>query len=166
MTIALLLGRFQPIHNGHLAIIKKILEEHSFVKIALGSAQYSGMKDNPFSALERTQMIRLSLENEGITSFDIFPVPDIHDELAYPEHVLKIVGKVDALYAVDNKNTADIFSGVIPEIIKMKRIDGIKSREIREYMKHGDNYWKKLVPKKVASYLEAIDAVERIKEAD
>ncbi|MBT6040585.1 adenylyltransferase/cytidyltransferase family protein, partial [Candidatus Woesearchaeota archaeon] len=29
MTTALFIGRFQPFHNGHLAVIKQIIEKHS-----------------------------------------------------------------------------------------------------------------------------------------
>ncbi len=165
MTIALFLGRFQPLHKGHLYVIKKILEEHSFVKIAVGSSQYFNMSDNPFSSLERTEMIRFVLEKEGITKFDIFLVPDIHDDLAYVDHLIKIVGKVDTVYAIDNKNTKELFSDEGYEVVTMKRYQDISSEKIRELMMHNDDSWKELVPELIVDYMDSVDGVEKVREA-
>ena len=37
----LLIGRMQPVHNGHIEIIKQILEEVDEIIIGIGSAQLS-----------------------------------------------------------------------------------------------------------------------------
>ncbi|HDH28034.1 MAG TPA: nicotinamide-nucleotide adenylyltransferase, partial [Euryarchaeota archaeon] len=50
---ALLIGRFQPFHKGHLAVIKKILSEADELIIVVGSSQHRGAVENPFSADER-----------------------------------------------------------------------------------------------------------------
>lgn len=55
---ALFVGRFQPFHNGHLAVINQLLERHNEVIIAIGSAEESISSDNPMTAGERVEMIR------------------------------------------------------------------------------------------------------------
>ena len=55
---ALLIGRFQPFHKGHLAVIKKILGEADELIIVVGSSQHRDVVENPFSAEERVEMIR------------------------------------------------------------------------------------------------------------
>ncbi len=54
----LLIGRFQPFHKGHEKIISYLLRRYSNVTIVIGSAQEKRTKENPFSAVERKQMIR------------------------------------------------------------------------------------------------------------
>ena len=63
---ALFVGRFQPFHNGHIHAIGEILEESDELIIVVGSAQMSHEPDNPFTAGERLEMIRLA-DRRGIT---------------------------------------------------------------------------------------------------
>ena len=48
---ALFIGRFQPFHSGHVDAIKQISEKE--IIIGIGSSQYSGTDDNPYSFEER-----------------------------------------------------------------------------------------------------------------
>ncbi|RMF91195.1 MAG: nicotinamide-nucleotide adenylyltransferase, partial [Methanobacteriota archaeon] len=59
---ALFIGRFQPLHKGHMMIIKRILEETDALSIVIGSSQHAGTPENPFSADEREEMLRRALE--------------------------------------------------------------------------------------------------------
>ena len=52
-----LIGRFQPCHNGHLSTIRQALEKVDNLIIVLGSANASRTIKNPWSANERMQMI-------------------------------------------------------------------------------------------------------------
>ena len=45
---ALFIGRFQPFHNGHLNVIKTLLENHKEVVVVIGSAQEENTAENPF----------------------------------------------------------------------------------------------------------------------
>ena len=72
------IGRFQPFHLGHLATVKYALR--SYVIIVIGSAQKSHEPRNPFTAGERIEMIRDSLQADKEISIDkilLIPVPDI-----------------------------------------------------------------------------------------
>jgi len=104
MSKALFIGRFQPFHQGHLDAIKQISE--SEVIIGIGSSQYSGTKDNPYSFVERKAMIEKFLKNK--TKYKIIAIPDIHDEANWVNHVEKIVGKFDVVYT-GNKIVAKLF---------------------------------------------------------
>ena len=165
MAIALFLGRFQPFHNGHLEIIRKIMKESAFLKIVIGSSQYSGTEENPFSAEERSDMIHAALEANGITQFETTFVPDINDHPGYVEHVEKLVGKFDRVYASENKLTKELFSDANYDVVVMKRIEGINSTDIRKLMQDDNNNWKELVPEAVVSILEELDCVKRVKES-
>ena len=53
----ILIGRMQPVHNGHIQVINKILEEVDEIIIGIGSAQLSHELKNPFTAGERILMM-------------------------------------------------------------------------------------------------------------
>ncbi|UJB55259.1 hypothetical protein [Enterobacter phage vB_EcRAM-01] len=54
---AVVIGRFQPFHNGHAAMVRKALEEAKSVYILLGSAYAYPNVLNPLTARERQTMI-------------------------------------------------------------------------------------------------------------
>ena len=56
-TTAVIIGRFQPMHNGHKALITKALAENDQVLILIGSVNKARDFNNPFSFTERLQMI-------------------------------------------------------------------------------------------------------------
>lgn len=58
----LYVGRFQPLHVGHTSIISKMFDECEEVVIAIGSAQESGTRRNPFRFSFREEMIQDTYE--------------------------------------------------------------------------------------------------------
>jgi nicotinamide-nucleotide adenylyltransferase len=62
MKRGLYIGRFQPYHLGHQAVLQKIVEEVDEIVVGLGSAQASHTLDNPFTAGERISMIWPALQ--------------------------------------------------------------------------------------------------------
>lgn len=94
--IALFIGRFQPFHSGHLDAIKQISENE--IIIGIGSSQYSGTNDNPYSFEERKEMIEKTLGKKH----KIIAIPDIHDAKNWVAHVEKIVGRFDVVYTGNN----------------------------------------------------------------
>ncbi len=76
--IGLLIGRFQPLHKGHIKAIKRILEEVDGLIIVIGSSQHTGSLENPFSAVEREEMLKRALKQEGIIKVEVHKIPDIN----------------------------------------------------------------------------------------
>ncbi|MFC3148355.1 bifunctional nicotinamide-nucleotide adenylyltransferase/Nudix hydroxylase [Piscinibacterium candidicorallinum] len=60
-ALAVVIGRFSPFHNGHLALVRHALALADQVLIVLGSAAQPRTVKNPFLAAEREQMIRACL---------------------------------------------------------------------------------------------------------
>ena len=84
---ALFIGRFQPVHNGHIHTIKQIMDECDKLVIVIGSAQYSHSPDNPFSGGERVMFLKRALKDEGlpIENIDIIPLGNIDFEILAKE---------------------------------------------------------------------------------
>ena len=49
MGKGIVLGRFQPFHNGHAYLVEQALIQFEEVTIAIGSSQDEWTVDNPFS---------------------------------------------------------------------------------------------------------------------
>lgn len=65
------LGRYQPLHKGHIAIIRKVMAEGKNILIGIKDTGIN--KDNPYTNEERIDMFF----NEFGHSVDVMIVPDI-----------------------------------------------------------------------------------------
>ncbi|MCJ7721239.1 nicotinamide-nucleotide adenylyltransferase, partial [Candidatus Bathyarchaeota archaeon] len=159
MKRGVFVGRFQPFHNGHLEVIKKIVEDVDELVIIVGSAQYSHRLDNPFTAGERITMIRKALEEEGIqlSKIWIIPVPDVHQHSLWVSQIVGYSPKFDVVYA-NEPLTSRLF---IEAGFKVKPMPLIKreiylATEIRKGMIDGEK-WEERVPSSVANFIKEID---------
>jgi len=161
---ALVIGRFQPFHRGHLAVIKKILSEADAMIIVVGSSQHRDEAENPFSADERVEMIGRALDSEEIDGVQIFKVPDIGDDDRYPGHVMDHVSTFEVIYS-GNSLVQRLFRAAGKKVRKIRLIkrDEYSGTEIRRRMTAGED-WANLVPEAVVEYIDEIKGVERVKE--
>lgn len=81
--IAVVIGRYQPFHNGHLRNIKEAAKIASHVLVIVGSAEQPRTIKNPFTAQERMSMIELSVESEipYLLETDRFHIDYVRDYL-------------------------------------------------------------------------------------
>ncbi|CAM4043757.1 bifunctional nicotinamide-nucleotide adenylyltransferase/Nudix hydroxylase [Comamonas aquatilis] len=89
---AVLIGRFQPLHNGHMALLHAALERARQVVVVLGSAWQAPSPKNPFSWQERAQMLRASLSKEQADRVHCVPVRDYYNEPLWVHAVRDAVG--------------------------------------------------------------------------
>lgn len=153
MNIGLFIGRFQPFHNGHLAIIKLALQKVDRLKIVLGSAQISRTTENPFNVKERQMLLEAALQEAGITRYELFTVEDIPKDEEYPTHVKKKVGDFEIVFAGENKIIRKLFTEAGYKVITSARLNGWIATEIRQRMRQNQEY-QGLVPKKVHAILK------------
>ncbi|CAN5197288.1 bifunctional nicotinamide-nucleotide adenylyltransferase/Nudix hydroxylase [soil metagenome] len=78
--LAVLIGRFQPFHNGHAMLLKLALETASKVAIVLGSSFHARNSKNPFSWEQRAAMIAESLPADEKGRVVCVPVRDYYDD--------------------------------------------------------------------------------------
>lgn len=127
MKKALFIGRFQPFHVGHLDALKQISETE--IIIGIGSSQYSGNKDNPYTFAERKKMITKALKNTDI-KYQTKAIPDIHNPKNWVDHVKKIVGHFDVVYT-GNPVVAKLFKAKRFKVKMIKIKIKISATEIR-----------------------------------
>ncbi len=161
LSKALFIGRFQPFHLGHLAIVQRIIKEQGGVIIAIGSSQESNTWENPFSAEERKKMIEACLQSEGIKEYSICFVPDLGRHDHWVEHVARITGKIDVIYT-GSALTKELFSKAGYSIVDLPRIEEISATMVREKLAKGERI-DKYVHKDVIALLKQINAHGRLK---
>ena len=80
MKYGVILARFQPVHNGHLALIKKACAENTKVLLLVGSADKVN-KRNPIPINLRIELLETALAEEGLREKCIIePLIDLTDE--------------------------------------------------------------------------------------
>lgn len=161
---ALFVGRFQPVHKGHVEILKKISHEADEIAIVIGSAQYANTEENPFSADEREEMLRRALNEHGIKNFRIYRVEDVNDNEKWVKNVIRIVGNFDVIYS-GNELVKKLFREAGKKVIDIEHIERevLSGTEIRRRIKE-NLPWKELLPNSVSDYILEINGVERIKK--
>lgn len=84
---AVFIGRFQPFHNGHLAMVQHALAAAQRVVIVLGSSHQSRSPKNPFTWQEREAMIRTALPADAQKRVLFLPMRDFYDEARWVQAV-------------------------------------------------------------------------------
>ncbi|HET8793249.1 MAG TPA: nicotinamide-nucleotide adenylyltransferase [Nitrososphaeraceae archaeon] len=164
---AVLLGRFQPFHLGHLALVKQILIECKDLYLVIGSSQENYTPHNPFTTGERIRMIRHSLLDAKIDMNRILliHVADDDNNARWLSNVMSYVPPFDFLYSGNLFITALLAHESIvlrnPKFILKDIYNGTK---IRNMILENNLQWQNLVPTPVKEIIIEIKGVERIQK--
>ncbi len=160
----LLVGRFQPFHLGHLAVVRTIRTARpgAPLLLAVGSAEQSFTWENPFTAGERIEMIDRALGEAQVTGVVALPVPDIRRHALWVRYLEGLLPPFDRIYT-NNPLTQLLFERAgypveLPSLVDRGRLEGV---QVRERLASGGG-WADRVPPTVARYLEEIDAPRRL----
>ncbi|MFD1586891.1 nicotinamide-nucleotide adenylyltransferase [Halorientalis brevis] len=165
MTRGFYIGRFQPYHSGHHALVEQIAEEVDEVVVGIGSAGDSHTARDPFTAGERVMMITKALEALDLTSY-VVPIEDLNRNSVWVSHVQSMSPRFDVAYS-NNPLVIQLFeeAGVEVRQSKMFNREELKGSEIRERMIAGDA-WEPYVPDAVVDVIHEVDGVERIQRVN
>ncbi len=89
--IAVLVGRFQPLHDAHLALLARALAIAPRVVVVVGSAFQARTPRNPFTWTERAEMIRQALPEAERARVAAVPMRDYYDEQRWVASVRQAV---------------------------------------------------------------------------
>ena len=161
MTRGFYIGRFQPFHEGHHAMIDEIREEIDELVVGIGSADQSHTVRNPFTAGERIMMITKALAGIDMTTYAV-PIEDLNRNSVWVSHVQSMSPGFDVAYS-NNPLVVRLFeeAGIEVRQSPMYHRDEFEGTEVRERMAAGGD-WASLVPEAVAEVVDEIDGLERI----
>ncbi|MGA8542302.1 MAG: nicotinamide-nucleotide adenylyltransferase [Thermoplasmata archaeon] len=160
----LLVGRFQPFHHGHLAVVREVRAKRPDEELILGigSAQESFTWKNPFTSGERMEMVSRALHEAGVDGVLSVPLPDIHQHALWVRYVESLVPPFGRVYT-NNPLTRQLFEKAeypveSPPLVDRGRLEGAA---IRTLLASGGD-WASHVPDAVARYLVELDAPARL----
>jgi nicotinamide-nucleotide adenylyltransferase len=159
-------GRFQPVHRGHIQSIRQILDKGEDVIIVIGSSQYSHTPDNPFTGGERSVMFKLALldEDAPLERIDIVPLSDIHVHPLWVSHLKSFTPHFEKAYT-HNPLVRSLFrdAGVPVDSTKLLKRANYSGSHIRSLMRSGGK-WETLVPEAVAKFIRENSLDVRVRE--
>ena len=171
----IILGRFQPFHNGHAAMISGAMsflgigDSDLQLRICIGSSQAEQSLDNPWSAEEREQMIRVWLD--GIDA-EIVHVPDLGDPPNYVRHAEKFHGPPGMIFTTDQE-TAELYisagwNAVLNDLENRENWQGWRIRATIQMMSTVSeqegvrSVLSENIPEEVVDWLIENDAIKRL----
>ena len=161
----ILIGRMQPVHNGHMEVIKRILEEVDEIVIGIGSAQLSHEVKDPFTAGERILMMTQALAEIDVdpSRYYIIPMQDINFNAIWASHVKMLTPPFSIVYS-GNPLVKQLFAEEGYEVRQPPLYDRIhlSGTEVRRRILEDEN-WQELVPKATVNLLKEIDGINRVK---
>lgn len=136
-------GRFQPFHRSHAAIISAALGKAGHVLVLIGSANTARSTRNPFTAREREVMIRESFTDAG-AALHIAAIPDypymedlwlrkIQDAV---KSVAENIGATRIGLVGHFKDDSSYYLRMFPQwtLVEMPNHEGRSSTELRELL--------------------------------
>ncbi|MDD4447703.1 MAG: nicotinamide-nucleotide adenylyltransferase [Methanothrix sp.] len=160
---ALYIGRFQPYHLGHQAVLEKIGREVDEIVIVIGSAQESHTPENPFTGGERMEMIYAALDESDLRERCVVtPLQDIKRNCVWASHLRSMVPRFDVVYS-NNPLVVQLMSEASIEIRRspMYQREQYSGTAIRKLMRENGE-WSGLVPDAVAAFIKEIGGLERL----
>lgn len=151
-TLAVIFGRWQPLHNGHLTLFQEAVNSAKHVLVFVGSSNKPRTPQNPFSAEERIDMIhkvfKSGLEEQLEGMYDIVPLPDSYMDSVWSTDVRRLVNSFacdvvaeygdeildsDIMVVGHEKDDSSYYLNIFPEwdVKKVPNFNGLNATDIR-----------------------------------
>jgi len=155
----LVIGRFQPFHNGHKYLIQKALENVEKIIIGIGSANAND-ENNPYSFEQRKKMLEefISQEEIGDRVVKIFPSNDIADDDKWAKQTTQASGKIDIIISNNDSGVNVFFEKLGYEILRIPyyKREIYEGWRIRKLMREGEA-WEDRVPDYLVSQIKSFE---------
>lgn len=164
--LGLFLGRFQPLHFGHLSAINQGLEYCDQIILMIGSANRNFDLKNPLTIEERMQLINTMIKQEKLEKriHTLTTINDNPNNLEWVDTMIKSVSQFDIV--IGNNNLVSVltqyrgFAQYKPILTKRQKHQGTIIRHaIMEY-----RTWKDLVPNYTHDLLESFNFEQRLRD--
>lgn len=153
---ALVVGRFQPFHLGHLDLARRALDGHGGLVVAVTGAQFNYAEKHPFTAGERLDMIRGSLAEDGadMARCAAVPVENTPNSAAWPAHLRAALPEFGPAYS-GNAYVRALLNDAGVEATEPPMLDrqNLSGTRVRDLLASGGD-WRALVPPAAARVIE------------
>jgi nicotinamide-nucleotide adenylyltransferase len=154
--VGLVIGRFQPLHYGHIYLLQQALTHVEKIIIGIGSSNVTD-EDNPFSYEQRVHMIRQAVQKENMMEdvVKIIPSDDVPDDDQWLKDTIELTGPIDTVIG-NNNWVKGIFkkAGYPVVTIPYYKRELYEGKKIRTIMRKHDD-WKTHTPLYLHEDIEA-----------
>lgn len=170
------LARMQPVHNAHLFLVEKAVEENEKVLIVLGSENKVDMLRNPYDISLRERMLRECFGEKENRKLDVVTLPDwsmesdldgakIWGRYFYYNVVSRIGQKRFFLYYSDDPailnswfSDTEIYQYITYRVFeRTEMFEGLSATKIREaFIRNDRAYIERYCPKPVVDRFEQL----------
>lgn len=161
----LIMGRFQPFHLGHLELVRQALGECNDLIVAVTSSQFNYLKEDPFTAGERIEMIHNSLAEAGInpSRWMVLGIENQHNVATWASYLRAALPRFDRVYS-GNPYVAMLLADSAISVVQPKFLDRerFNATSIRRMISDGEA-WQEMVPAAVARVIESIRGEHRVR---
>lgn len=149
-TSAIGVFRLQPLHNGHLSIINRMIAEHDIVTIGIGSSNQPITNKNPWSFDDRKAMLR-NIYGSRIRILKLNDL-DNDEENAWADYVLEEASKLKidkpTFYYSGSEYDAHWYKDRFEHIIicDREKNEHLSGTIVRDFLTTNNPDWEKEVP--------------------
>ncbi|MFH1055083.1 MAG: nicotinamide-nucleotide adenylyltransferase [Candidatus Altiarchaeota archaeon] len=156
---ALVLGRFQPLHLGHVRMIEYAASQCEYLTIGIGSCNKTPDIENPFTAEEREEMLKESLTLT--IPYELKRIPDFGDNNRWIRWIRENI-RFDA-FLTNSQKEREIFTDAGLKVLPIPffRREEYSSTEVRKRIIEGGD-WRSLIPDGTMKVFEEADGINRI----
>lgn len=165
MDDGVLVGRFQPLHLGHLEAFAFALSRVRMLWLGIGSSNRPPDADNPFTAAERERMLALSLPPDAAARIRTYRIPDFGDHRLWAEHIDRTVPPYACIFTNDGA-TAAAYGPRTARVVPVPHVRraSLSGTNVRRLIRTGgERACASLVPAGTLSVLESVGAAARLR---
>jgi bifunctional NMN adenylyltransferase/nudix hydrolase len=148
--IGVLIGRFEPFHNGHHSLVKFALENVYELVIVLGSCNVARSIKNPWTGEEREEMIRACFDEETNERLKFVHASDyLYNDnrwlTSLQNQLAELNGEDDYILFGEEKDRSSFYLRMFPQWKHLHAgdnfIHGLDATKIREAYFQGDHHY-------------------------
>ena len=163
--IAVFIGRFQPVHNAHVEILKRAAKLAEKVIVIIGSAYEPRSYKNPWTTAERIVMLKTvteQLEGEFVIEANRNTIYDNNAWLVRVQNIVAKHSKEDDKVVIlgHKKDQTSFYLDCFPQwkTILMEKVENLSATQIRNSYFDAENmnlnWFTGVLPKSIVNYLD------------
>ena len=170
----MLIGRFQPLHNAHLEIIKRCTALTDQLVVVIGSANQPRTYKNPFTYDERARMIKAATQGLSLRIYTEPNIDTIYNDQAWAVRVQGIHSKYQCLGTKTaiighKKDDSSFYLDMFPQwgfenVEEIEPLSAVNIRDLYFKRSYNSNFIKHVVPETTYDFLQEFRRTEEFEQ--
>ena len=170
----MLIGRFQPLHNAHLEIIKRCTALTDQLVVVIGSANQPRTYKNPFTYDERARMIKAATQGLSLRVYTEPNIDTIYNDQAWAVRIQGIHSKYQCLGTKTaiighKKDDSSFYLDMFPQwgfenVEEIEPLSAVNIRDLYFKRSYNSNFIKHVVPETTYDFLQEFRRTEEFEQ--